>query len=84
MFWCSQNHKEYVFNGFSLPSQLEEGEGMYVNLPGLETYVGFDIAVFLGTRRAHSVTLGGAISRLLGEKEASFSELHFLYSVPFW
>lgn len=73
---------EYISGGESMPSQFSEGSDFYFNTSGVEALIGFDVGIITSHSKKHKLTIGGAISELMGDEESSFQELHVLYAIP--
>lgn len=76
--------KEYKRNGVSQPGQIGEGYGTELKVTGLETHMGFDIGIITSSEKKHELTIGGAISKLFASESADFTEVHVLYSTPYF
>ncbi len=73
---------EYIWNGVSDPSQFGDGSGFYSDVSGIEILIGFDIGIITSQSKKHKLTIGGAISELMGDSKSSFQEVHVLYAIP--
>lgn len=73
---------EYIWAGSSDPGQFSDGSDFYFDVSGIETIVGFDIGIITNQSKKHKLTLGGAISELMGDDKSSFQEIHVLYAIP--
>lgn len=73
---------EYISGGESMPSQFGDGSDFYFNTSGVEVLIGFDVGIITSHSKKHKLTIGGAISELMGNEESSFQEVHVLYAIP--
>ena len=65
-----------------MTSQFGDGSDFYFDSPGIEVLIGFDIGIITSQSKKHKLTIGGAISELMGDEESSFQEVHVLYAIP--
>lgn len=73
---------EYITGGTSQPGQFSDGSDFFFDISGIETLIGFDIGIITSQSKKHKLTLGGAISELMGDDKSSFQEIHVLYAIP--
>jgi len=73
---------EYISGGESMTSQFGDGSDFYFNTSGIEALIGFDVGIITSHSKNHKLTIGGAISELMGDEESSFQEVHVLYAIP--
>ena len=74
---------DYIFNGFNEPGQKSSGDESGTDFSGLETYLGFDVGIKTSKSNSHQMTIGGVITKIFGEDDSDFAEVHVLYSIPF-
>ncbi|MBT8349778.1 MAG: hypothetical protein KJO26_00865 [Deltaproteobacteria bacterium] len=74
---------DYIFNGNDSPSQKSDGEEWGVDYSGIETYLGFDVGFKVTKRSEHLLRIGGTFTKLFGEEDSDFAEVHVVYSIPF-
>lgn len=74
---------DYVISGSSQPGQFSDGSDFYFDFSGIETMVGFDIGIITNRAKKHKLTIGGAISELMGDDGSRFQEVHVLYAIPY-
>ena len=72
---------EYISGGVSMPSQFGDGSGFNADASGVEILIGFDIGIITSHSKKHKLTIGGAISELMGDSKSSFQEVHVLYAI---
>ncbi len=74
---------EYVSKGSNQPGQKGWDEEAGINFSGMETYIGFDVGIKTSSSNNHQLTIGGVLTKLFGENDSDFSEVHVIYSIPF-
>ena len=74
---------DYIFNGYNEPGQKSDGEESGIDFSGMETYIGFDVGIKTSDSYNHQLTIGGVLTKLFGENDSDFSEIHVIYSLPF-
>jgi hypothetical protein len=76
----------YLFNtrdGSNEPGQKSDGEESGIDFSGIETYIGFDVGIKTSTSTNHQLTIGGVLTKVFGENDSDFGEVHVVYSLPF-
>ncbi len=80
--WYWWNEEDYIDESSVQNGQLAEDTGSSGSITGLETYLGFDIAIVTNRAAGNSISLGGVFSRFFGSTESDFFEIHAVYTMP--
>lgn len=85
-FWYEswKDRGDYIFNGYDSPEQKSRGEESGTDFSGMETYLGFDVGIKTSASNRHRLTAGGVLTKLFGENESDFAEVHVVYSLPLY
>lgn len=74
---------EYISKGSNQPGQKGWDEESGIDFSGMETYIGFDVGIKTNSSNNHQLTIGGVLTKLFGENDSDFAEVHVVYSLPF-